>query len=302
MPVVFAHLGGGTFAPLELVPIEVAAVAYFVRARTLRRRGSPVAGWRQACFYGGLALILFALASPLSHMATELFLAHMAEHLVIGDIGTLLIVLGLTGPLLQPLLAIGIVDRLRVLVNPAVALPLWMANLAIWHLPALYQGTLTSPPLHALQHAMFVGFGITMWMALLGPLPKPAWFGNAAKLGYILAVRLWGALLGNFFIWSGTVFYPDYAAGERSWGISALQDQSTAGVIMMLEGSILTILLFGWVFMRAARETEERQELLDFAEAHGLTLDEARARRAVEAGRGERLRERLEGNAARGPG
>lgn len=294
MPVPLAHLGGGTLAPLEVLPLWIVAGAYFVRARTLRRRGTPVPWWRQLCYYGGLAVVLVALLSPLAHLATELFLAHMAEHLVIGDVATLLVVLGLTGPLLQPLLAIRWVDRLRVLANPAVALPLWMLNLAVWHLPALYQGTLTSEPLHALQHACFIGFGIAMWMALLGPLPKPAWFGNAAKLGYIVAVRLWGGLLANLFIWSGTAFYPDFAPGEREWGISPLADQGTAGVMMMIEGSIVTILLFAWVFLRAARETEERQDLLDYAEQHGLSLDEARARRAVEAGRGAWLRERLE--------
>ena len=73
---------------------------------------------------------------------------------------------------------------------------------------------------HALQHACFVAFGVNMWMALLGPLPKPAWFGNAARLGYIIAVRLTGAVLGNVFVFGGHVFYAVYAAGERAHGIS----------------------------------------------------------------------------------
>ena len=72
-------------------------------------------------------------------MGEELLLAHMAQHLLIGDIAALLIVLGLTGPLLQPLLAIKAIDRLRVLTHPLVALPLWAASLYVWHIPALYQ-------------------------------------------------------------------------------------------------------------------------------------------------------------------
>ena len=59
-----------------------------------------------------------------------------------------------------------------------------------------------------------------MWMALLGPLPKPLWFGNLARLGYILAVRLTGAVLGNVFVFGGHVFLGVYAAGERAHGIS----------------------------------------------------------------------------------
>ena len=63
----------------------------------------------------------------------------MGEHLLIGDIAALLLVLGLTGPLLQPILAIRCFNRLRALAHPLVALPLWALNLFLWHIPALYQ-------------------------------------------------------------------------------------------------------------------------------------------------------------------
>jgi putative membrane protein len=62
----------------------------------------------------------------------------------------------------------------------------------------------------------------------------------------------------------------------------------------MVEGSLLTIGLFCWLFLRAAREGEERQELLDLAAERGVALDERRAARAVAAGRGEDLRRRIE--------
>jgi cytochrome c oxidase assembly factor CtaG len=111
----------------------------------------------------------------------------------------------------------------------------------------------------------------------------------------VVAVRLVGAVLGNVFAWSGTVFYDVYAPGEAHWGISPLADQNVAGAIMMVEGSIVTICLFGWLFLRSAREGEERQELLDLAVAHGFELTEERAARAVRAGRGTELRRRVEG-------
>jgi len=95
-------------------------------------------------------------------------------------------------------------------------------------------------------------------------------------------------------MWSGTVFYKFYAGGEAIAGVSPLRDQSTAGVVMMLEESLLTICLFAWLFMRAAAEGEEKQNLLDWAGANGLELSDGRAARAVRAGRGGELRERLE--------
>jgi putative membrane protein len=283
----------GAFVPLELAPLLLAALLYAKRALTLATHGRPVAIWRQTCFAGGLALVVVALFSPIGHMSEELVLMHMVEHLLIGDVAALLLVLGLTGPLLQPLLAIPALSRLRVLANPAVAFPLWAVNLYFWHIPALYDAAYGTAAVHALEHTLFIFCGCLMWMALLGPLPRPAWFGNGAKLGYTLAVRFTGVVLGNILMWSGTVFYDRYAAGEAYWGIAPLTDQSIAGVIMMVEGTFLTLGTFAWLFFRTAEQGTERQRLLELAQAHGVQLDEARAARAVAAGEGKRLEERL---------
>jgi putative membrane protein len=283
--------------PLQVGPLALLAALYARRARTLASQGHPVPGWRQACFYSGFVVVAAALTS-LGGASEDLLFAHMIEHLLLGDIAALLIVLGLTGPLLVPVLRIRFFDRLRVLSHPLVAFPLWALDLYMWHLPVLYQAALRHPGVHALQHAMFLALGVNMWMCLFGPLPTPTWFGNLAKLIYIVAVRLTGAVLGNIFLWSGTVFYPFYIHGDALNHISPLADQNIAGAIMMVEESILTLGLFCWLFLRTARESEERQDLLDFARARGLELTEARAARAVAAGRGAELRKRLQDGAA----
>ena len=236
-----------------------------------------------------------ALVPPVDRLSDELLYAHMAQHLVLADIAALLIVLGLTGPLLQPLLRRRPVDALRLVSNPLVAFPLWAVDLYAWHSPFLYQAALRHDAVHALEHACFFFFGLNMWLPLFGPLPKPVWFGNLGRLAYIIAVRLTGTVLANIFIWSGTVFYSFYRAGEASHGVSALHDQSIAGSLMMLEESVLTIGLFAWLFAKAAAEGERRQELIEFAAAHGVLLSEERAARAVAAGREGALRDRLAG-------
>jgi cytochrome c oxidase assembly factor CtaG len=293
MSAFLAHVGGPVFAPLQLVGVTALALAYARRAGTLSKRGRPVPAWRVACFAAGLVLIVAGMATPLAHISDELLLAHMAQHLLIGDLAALLIVLGLTGPLLQPLLAIDAIDRLRVLAHPLVAFPLWAASLYLWHLPALYQAALTSEPVHAVQHLCFVGFGVLMWMPVLGPLPMPSWFRLPAKLGYVVAVRLAGTVLGNVFMWSNDVLYPDYASGEASWHISPLTDQGIAGVIMTAEGGLVTLGILAWLILLWAKQDSERQRLLDLADTAGVPLDEARAGRAVAAGQGARLEERL---------
>jgi cytochrome c oxidase assembly factor CtaG len=291
---VIAHAGDIALAPLELVPAALAAFLYVLGVRRLAGTPRAVPAWRQACFHGGLAVIVLAIVSPLGHMAEELFVAHMAEHLLLADVGALLLVLGLTGPLLAPVLRLPVLGRLRALAHPVAALTLWAGNLALWHIPALHEAAVRSDAVHAVQHLGFIALGANMWMALFGPLPMPAWFGNAAKLAYITAVRLTGAVLANIFLFGGRAFYDVYAAGEAEWGLSPLADQNAAGGLMMVEESILTILLFGWLFLRTAREADERQELLDLAGARGVALTDERAARAVSAGRGGDLRRRID--------
>ena len=277
-------------APLALIVI---GAAYVRRASTLRERGRPIPMWRQACFGAGLVLLVIADLPPLATLAEELVVAHMVQHLLVADLAALLITFGLTGPLLQPILALRGLRWLRAFGNPLIALPIWALNLYIWHLASLYEGVLTSEVLHLAQHAAFFSFGLAMWMPLFGPLPKPAWFGNAAMAVYVVVVRLAGAVLANVLAWSGSPLYDAYAPGEAEHGISPLADQGAAGMVMMVESGVVTLGVLAWIFFRWAREDTERQRLLDLADREGIALDEARAGRAAAAGQGARLEERL---------
>jgi putative membrane protein len=267
-------------AVLQALPFLVLGVMYAVRARTLARRGTPVPWWRLASF--GLALVLLTGATLLP-WEDELFLVHMLQHVVIGDLAALLFVIGLTGPLLRPLLAVRATSRLRVLAHPLVALPLWAVNLYIWHLPRLYEAALNHDAVHALEHILFFSTGVLMWAAVVEVLPGPEWFGTGAKFGYVIAVRLIETVLGNVFIWSGTVIYPAYDDGSAHWGIGALEDQGHAGTIMMIEGSLVTIGALAWLFLKLAAEGELRQRLLEEG------VDPRTVRRAVRYGRGKEL-------------
>lgn len=276
-----------TLDPLQLAPVVLAALAYGMRARTLHRRGTPMPVWRVALFATGIVLLLAAFTSPIAAIAErELFSFHMLQHVLIGDLAPLCLLAGLSGPMLRPLLALRPVERLRVLANPAIALPIWAANLYLWHLPLLYEGAVDHSALHALQHVCFFTAGVIVWLPVLETLPAPEWFGTGAKLAYIAGVRIVETVLGNVFVWSGTVFYGVYARGEELWGISPLQDQGLAGAVMMIEGSIVTVVALAWLFLRMAREGELRQELLERG------LDPHTVRRAVRYGRAQELAER----------
>jgi putative membrane protein len=289
----FAHVGSGVFEPLQVIGVTAFGVAYALRASTLAQEGRPVPMWRLTCYFSGLVLILVAFISPVAHIAGELVMAHMVQHLIIGDIAALLIVLGLTRSVLQPVMALKAFDRLRFLTLPAVALPLWIVNFYVWHIPALYDATVTNEFVHALQHTCFITFGILMWMPIAGPLPVPTWFGGGAQVAYTAVARLAMAGLGNILMWSGAVLYTAYAAGEAYWGVSPLTDQGTAGVIMMTEGALITLGVLAWTLLRWAARDTEKQHLLDLAAELGVPLEPERAERAVRAGHGALLEERL---------
>lgn len=282
----------------QAVPIVLAALAwaalYLRGCARLRGTARAVPSWRIACFVAGVVLMTAALITPLAEMAQELFWAHMLEHLMVGDLATLLLVLGLTGPLIAPLLRLPGMGVLRALAHPVPAFGLWALSLYAWHVPALHEAAVRHDAVHLIQHTMFIGLGFNMWMALLGPLPKPAWFGGAAMLGYVVSVRLTAAVLGNVFVFGGGDAYGVYAPGEARWDISPAGDQVTAGAIMMVEGSFVTLGLLCWLFLRAARQTDERQELVEYGRERGVELTDQRAGRAVAAGRGQELRERIE--------
>jgi cytochrome c oxidase assembly factor CtaG len=115
-------------------------------------------------------------------------------------------------------------------------------------------------------------------------LPAPEWFGTGMKLGYIAVVRLIETVLGNIFIWSNTAFYSVYRHPPE-WGLTPVHDQNLGGIVMMAEGSLVTLIALSWLFLRMAAEGETRQRLLEQG------YDPRQVRRAVRYGRaGDMLR------------
>ncbi|HET7572869.1 MAG TPA: cytochrome c oxidase assembly protein [Gaiellaceae bacterium] len=265
---------------LPAVLLAVAAAAYARRARTLAARGRPVSRRRLACFAAGLAVVAVALYSPLDALGEErLFSAHMLQHLLLGDAAPLLLVLGLDGRLLRPLLALPVVGRLRLLAHPLVALPLWAANFCAWHLPGAFDAALRHDAVHDVQHGLFVLFGILLWSALFEPLPGPAWFSAWWKLPYVAAMWLVMLVLSQVFIWSGHAWYEPYLHAPRTWGLSALADQRAGGGVMLVESALTMLGTLVWLLLRVFAESEARQRLLDAG------VDARAAARAARYGR-----------------
>ncbi len=268
-------------------------VAYFVRVGHLREQGRQPSPARQASFACGMSLIVIATVGPIDRLADDFVFGHMIQHTLLFDEASLLLAIGLTGPTLTPILTKPGIGQLQILMHPVAAVAVWLVVMYGWHAPPLYQVAEENELIHLLEHACFIAAGVVMWLALIGPFPKPEWFGNGAKVIYAGTVHFSSMALANILMWSGTVLYPFYAASDHAHGLDPVTDQSVAGVVLMVQSLLVMLGVFFWVLMRWAREDTERQELLDLAYNRGIDLDARRAGRAVAAGRGAELRRRL---------
>ena len=217
-----------------------------------------MAGWRQfsSSGLGVFPLLVLAINSPIDELGErDFFFVHMTQHILLGDLAPLCFVAGLTGPVLRPVLATGSFDKLRILTHPFVALPVWAVNLYVWHVPFLYEAALHHSAVHALEHGLFFTCGgADVGRPVLETLPAAYLVGTGWKLGYVALVRLIETVLGNVFIWSSSNFYSVVRAlAAEEWGIDPVRDQNFAGVVMMAEGGLITLLFLAWLFLQASR-------------------------------------------------
>ena len=249
--------------PLLLALATLGIVLFAQAFVRLRRRGRhDLAGWdRLALFALAVAVLLLALASPLDAAGDEYLLsAHMLQHVLIGDVVAALLLVSVRGPLVffvlpQPALRALARPRwlrsgLAFLVRPGVALTLWAVVIAAWHVPAVYDYTLTHGAVHDLEHASFLLVGLLVWNLLVDPA-RHGILSVPARVGVALVVFAAGQVLANVLIFSTSPLYPAYSAqDERLFGLSPLTDQKLAGVVMMGEqlltlGTCAALLLLG---------------------------------------------------------
>jgi putative membrane protein len=253
-----------TFSVPILIPIGAYAWFYIRRFREVRRTSGPRgAGARQlAAFIGSVVVILAALVSPLDGLGEDyLFSAHMVQHLLLGDIAPLLMLLALSRVIMRPLTRrLQSVERaLGPLAHPASALVLWLALIYFWHVPALYDAALEHSAVHALQHVSFFTAGVLVWWPLIQPVPMRNRLTGMWTFGYIGAAKLGLASLGLYLTWTSTVVYGYYAHVPRIWGLSAISDQNVGGAIMMVEQSILLVTVLAILFGRMLAQSEQEQ-------------------------------------------
>jgi putative membrane protein len=247
-----------------LVVLLLALAGLYVRAlRILRRRRLHVSRWQQAAWWTGVALLAIGLLGPPDAYDDRLLSAHMAQHLLIGDIAGPFLLLGLRAPLLlfylpRPLLVLLARQRwlrraFAMLRRPLVALPLYVLAVYAWHLAALFEGAVRHPPLHALQHESFLLANLLLWWPVIEPARRRMG-GDLWKIGYLFAARMSTMFLGMMFVFARGLIYVDvYGRGMRE-GIGPYADQRSAGGMMMTLDIVMMVVAACWFFWLASRE------------------------------------------------
>lgn len=231
---------------------EIAALVFvaFAYGGAVRRYGIPTL--RRRAFDGALLIALVAIVSPLATLALHYFLwAHLLQNVMLAEWAPALAVLGLS-----PALAAAMARKrgIEVLTTPLVALPLWLATYAIWHVPAVYDAALRHRLLLDLEHASYLVTGCLLWWPVFQDAPRR--LRGGAKAAYLFAAFVLASPLGLILALLPSPVYEFYEEAPRLWGIDPLTDQQIGGVIMAVSEGILFFGLFAYFFVRFMAEED----------------------------------------------
>ena len=276
-----AHLtfGDWSWEPTVVVGIAALLAAYVVAwQRGILRADDDVSAWvgtpgtRRWFFAAGVLVGFIALLSPLDTGGDlYLFSLHMVQHLLLMMVAPPLCLLGLVGIRPRNAGPPSVWRRLWArLVNPWAATIIFSAVLLVWHIPALYDATLTTEPIHVVEHLSFIAVGVIFWWPIIDPMrgaDRRTWVGTFAKIATLVASGVPPTVLGLLFTVSPRPFYDFYARAPRLWGMSPVVDQQIAGVVMFGAGNLIyfaaVVVVFWRVFGDPARDEDEAQQ------AHG---------------------------------
>jgi cytochrome c oxidase assembly factor CtaG len=222
-----------------------------------------------------MGCLVLALISPLDTMAEALLSAHMAQHLVLILAAAPLIVLGSPGLVMAQALPPPWRRRThgwgrrplvhgvrRAVTNPVASWAIATSVLWAWHVPSLYQAALESRPVHALEHGSMLGAAILFWWTALAPTGRRR-LARGADVLFVFTGALQSGALGALLVFAAQPIYPFYAHRTAAWGLTPLQDQQLAGVIMWVPPFLIYLAAAGALFMAWLRAAEQESARAD---------------------------------------
>lgn len=245
--------------PSVLLGTGLLGALYFYGIGPWRRaRGLPPAPpWKVASFVASLLVLLASLNGPLHDLSDYyLFSVHMAQHLLLTLVFPPLLILGLPGWLVEPLVRPAPVRRVaRVLTHPVAAAVIFTLTIAVWHVSQYYDLMMRDHDVHIVTHLMFMATATLLWWPVMSPVPDvlPR-LGYGLGMLYLFLVGIPMQIVAALITLSGSVLYPWYSVAPRTWGLSPLDDQQLGGLLMWVPGNLYMFLVIGVLFLVWARE------------------------------------------------
>jgi cytochrome c oxidase assembly factor CtaG len=255
---------GWTFAPIVVLALVGYVWVYAWRWRISRREGGARAAptWRLILWCTGVFALFLALISPIDALGEQLASVHMVQHLLIADIAPICFTLGLTKWILRP--ATRRITRIERAAgpfgHPAFGVVAYVGAMWLWHVPKMYDAALQHPMVHTLEHLSFGAAGLLYWWHLLSPIRSRLRLGGLGPVLYMASTKLLVGFLGVLLAFSPSLLFDFYDVNGTRWGLSPLDDQHVAGLVMALEQSIVMGIALAYLFARMLAESEEEDQ------------------------------------------
>lgn len=266
------------FEPTVVIGTLILCVLYGLAWRRARRSGSTHApGYgRLSLFALSMALVVVALLSPIDSLGDDdLLVMHMVQHMILLDLVPITLILSTNKVLLRPVTRRiqAIERRAGFLGSPVFAVFAYVAGVYGWHIPGAYDLALRHNWIHALEHLTFSVVGTLYWWHVLSPIRARRRLTGLGPLAYMVTTKLFIGALGIALAFLPRVIYGFYAHKPDYWGLTPIEDQSMAGLVMALEQSLVMGVAFVYLiykfFDEAAAEQRRRERYEDLTTAGG---------------------------------
>jgi putative membrane protein len=203
-------------------------------------------------FFSGLVVMFASLNGPIHDLSDGyLFSAHMVQHLILTLAMPPLLIAGVPGDMLRPLLRYRPIGAIaRVVTRPIACFVIFNVIIALWHIPFFYNAAMADHNIHILEHLMFMVAAVLMWWPLLSPLPELPRLAYPGQMLYSWLMTIPMSIIAVYIAMADSVLYPAYAAAPRILRLSPLEDQLLGALIMWIPGGIIFYIIMTVVFFK----------------------------------------------------
>ena len=217
-----------------------------------------VTRFQVTCWTLGVLAMWVASDYPVHDVAERYnFSVHMVQHLIFTMVVPPLLLLGLPAWLLRLVLRPRwLFSTVRALARFIPALVIFNVVLVFTHWPLIVDAALHSGLVHFLVHTLLLVSSLIVWLPIVSPLPEIPRLQPVLRMLYLFAWSVVPTIPASFLTFGTSPLYKFYEHVPHLYGMSTLQDQQIAGLIMKIGAGLLLWLIIAVVFFRWASEED----------------------------------------------